>query len=89
MPWFWSEQYDKKLQSAGLYAANADVISRAGRREGAISFWAFDGDDLISVEAIGDPQAFMIGKTVLTDNKPLTKAELADPEFDLKAVLKR
>lgn len=89
VPWFWSEQYDKKLQSAGLYAADADVISRAGRREGAISFWAFDGDDLISVEAIGDPQAFMIGKTVLTDNKPLTKAELADPEFDLKAVLKR
>ena len=89
VPWFWSEQYDKKLQSAGLYTAGADVISRQGRREGSVSFWAFDGDDLISVEAIGDPQAFMIGKTVLSEDKPLTKEELADPEFELKAVLKR
>ena len=89
VPWFWSEQYDKKLQSAGLYAADADVIMRAGRREGAVSFWAFDGDQMLSVEAIGDPQAFMIGKTVLSDGKPLTKAECADPEFDLKSVLKR
>ncbi len=89
VPWFWSEQYDKKLQSAGLYAPHAEVVSRAGRREGAISFWAFAQDKLISVEAIGDPQAFMIGKTVLSDDKPLTKAELADLEFELKDVLKR
>ncbi len=89
VPWFWSEQYDKKLQSAGLYAADAEVVTRVGRREGAISFWAFDGEQLISVEAIGDPQAFMIGKTVLADGKLLTKEELADPEFILKDVLKR
>ena len=89
VPWFWSEQYDKKLQSAGLYAQGADVISRAGKREGSISFWSFQDDKLIAVEAVGDPQAFMIGKTVLTDGNMLSKEELANPEFDLKSVLKR
>ena len=89
VPWFWSEQYDKKLQSAGLYEQDATVITRAGKREGAVSFWSFKDDQLIAVEAISDPQAFMIGKTVLTDGKTLTIDELSDSDFDLKTVLKR
>jgi NADPH-dependent 2,4-dienoyl-CoA reductase/sulfur reductase-like enzyme len=89
VPWFWSEQYDKKLQSAGLYQSDAEVISRVGKREGAVSFWAFSGDRMISVEAINDPQAFTVGKNLLSDGKSLTKDELANPDFELKDALKR
>ena len=89
VPWFWSEQYDKKLQSAGLVPEGAETISRAGKREGAMSFWSFDQGVLTAVESIADPQAYMIGKTVITEGTPLTPDQIADPEFALKSLIGR
>lgn len=89
VPWFWSEQYDKKLQSAGFVPADAEVVERAGRREGAVSFWSFEDGKLRAVEAIGDAQAYMLGKTAITNQDAVTPAEIADPEFDLKSLMKR
>lgn len=89
VPWFWSEQYDKKLQSAGLVPAQAKTVSRMGKREGAQSFWSFDDGVLTAVESIGDPQAYMIGKTVITDGLALTPEQIADPEFVLKSLIGR
>ena len=89
VPWFWSEQYDKKLQSAGLVPQGAETIARPGKREGAMSFWSFDQGVLTAVESIGDPQAYMIGKTVITEGTPLTAEQIADPEFVLKSLIGR
>lgn len=89
VPWFWSEQYDKKLQSAGFVPADAEVVERAGRREGAVSFWSFEDGKLRAVEAIGDAQAYMLGKTAITNQDAVTPAQIADPEFDLKSLMKR
>jgi len=89
VPWFWSEQYDKKLQSAGLVPQGAETIARLGKREGAMSFWSFDQGVLTAVESIGDPQAYMIGKTVITEGTPLTAEQIADPEFVLKSLIGR
>ena len=89
VPWFWSEQYDKKLQSAGFVPAGAEVVERAGRREGALSFWSFQDGVLKAVEAIGDGQAYMLGKTALTTDHPVAPAQIADPDFDLKSLMAR
>ncbi|MCE2517439.1 MAG: oxidoreductase [Alphaproteobacteria bacterium] len=89
VPWFWSEQYDKKLQSAGFVPADAEVVERKGRREGALSFWSFQDGALKAVEAIGDGQAYMLGKTALTTGHPVTPGQIADPEFDLKSLMTR
>ena len=87
-PWFWSDQYDVKLQSAGvLPAGQSDLnhVQRAGRRAGGFSVWSFAGDDLVAVEAVGDPAAYVLGKTCLESGRAPTASQLADAAFDLKA----
>ena len=86
VPWFWSDQYDVKLQSAGLVPQDPEVVERAGRREGAISFWSFAEGRLQAVEALNDGQAYMLGKMALEGGKAVTPSEIADPDFDLKTL---
>lgn len=93
VPWFWSEQYDQRLQSAGLVPAEHETIRREGRREGQVSFWSFSPDGrLAAVEALNDAQAYMVGRHLLSlseTNHQETKALIADPATDLKTLMKR
>ena len=90
LPWFWSDQYDVKLQIAGLLPAadseGLDSISRAGRREGSLSVWSFVGDQLCSIESASDPQAYMIAKACMEKGQPVAKQDIANPDFDLKSL---
>ena len=87
VPWFWSNQYDCKLQSAGLVPEAAETLTRKGRRDGSVSFWSFANDTLKAVEAINDPQAYMIGLKTLSGATQITPAQVASPDFDLKSLL--
>lgn len=87
-PWFWSDQYDVKLQSVGVLPSDGRVLNhvqREGRRTGGFSVWSFDDATLVAVEAIGDPAGYMVGKTSLEHGKAPTPEQVADPGFDLKA----
>ncbi len=85
-PWFWSDQYDVKLQIAGLNTGYDSVVSRIG--EGSASFWYFRGDELLAVDAMNDPRGYMIGKRLIEAGKSASKEILADPATDLKPLLK-
>ncbi|MEM8787066.1 MAG: FAD-dependent oxidoreductase [Pseudomonadota bacterium] len=61
-PWFWSDQYDVKLQIAGLNDGYDTTVTRQGDREGAYSVWYFKGQTLLAVDAMNDPRAYMMGK---------------------------
>ena len=87
VPWFWSNQYDCKLQSAGLVPEAAQTLTRKGRRDGSVSFWSFADDTLKAVEAINDPQAYMIGLKTLSGATQITPAQVTSPDFDLKSLL--
>ena len=65
VPWFWSDQYDAKLQIAGLNQGYERTIERKGAREGASSVWYFAGTDLLAVDAFNDAAAYMVGKRLL------------------------
>jgi NADPH-dependent 2,4-dienoyl-CoA reductase/sulfur reductase-like enzyme len=88
VPWFWSEQYDLRLQSAGLVPAEHHTIRREGRREGQVSFWSFSDNQLKAVEALGDGQAYMVGRSLLASGGDISPDTIADPTTDLKALLK-
>jgi len=88
VPWFWSEQYDLRLQSAGLVPAQHHTIRREGRREGQVSFWSFSDHKLEAIEALGDAQAYMVGRSLLAAGGTISRDIIADPETDLKALLK-
>ncbi len=88
-PWFWSDQYDVKLQIAGLNAGYDRVAVRPGEKDGAVSHWYYRDGRLIAVDAMNDPRAYMVGKRLIEAGKSVPEAEVADPATDLKALLKR
>ena len=86
-PWFWSDQYETKLQIAGLNAGHDRVVARPGSG-GAESYWYFKGDELLAVDAMNDARAYMVGKRLIENGKSPAAETVADPEADLKALLK-
>ncbi|MBE1297616.1 NAD(P)/FAD-dependent oxidoreductase [Phycobacter azelaicus] len=86
-PWFWSDQYDVKLQIAGLNSGYDNVVTRKGEGQ-TVSFWYYKGDQLVAVDAMNDPRAYMVGKRLIDGGKTAEKAVVADPEADLKPLLK-
>ncbi len=86
LPWFWSDQYDLKLQIAGLNTGYDHVVTR--RAEGARSHWYFAGKRFLAVDAMNDPRAFMLGKRLLEKGVSPDPAVLVDPASDLKSLLK-
>ena len=86
-PWFWSDQYNLKLQIAGLNTGYDDVVVRKGEN-GQVSHWYFKGPNLLAVDALNDPRCYMIGKRLIEANKSPTKNQLKDKDFNLKVLLK-
>lgn len=86
-PWFWSDQYDCKLQIAGLNTGYDHIVTRKG--EGAaVSFWYYQGARLLALDAMNDARAYMVGKRLIEMGKSPDPAAIADPETNLKALLK-
>jgi len=84
-PWFWSDQYDVKLQIAGLGTGHDRIVTRA--RDPALSVWYYRGDTLLAVDAMNDPRAYMVGKRLIEAGHSADPAQVADPAVDLKALL--
>jgi len=86
-PWFWSDQYDVKLQIAGFNLGYDETLLRPGAREGAHSIWYFRKGQFIAVDAINDAKAYVTGKKMLETGINPDKAILADGAADLKQLL--
>lgn len=86
-PWFWSDQYDIKLQIAGLSRGHDRIVTRAGEG-GALSFWYYAGEALLAVDALNDSRAYMIGKRLIEAGRSPDPALIADPATDLKPLLR-
>jgi 3-phenylpropionate/trans-cinnamate dioxygenase ferredoxin reductase subunit len=86
-PWFWSDQYDVKLQIAGFNLGYDETVLRHGTREGSASVWYFRKGVFIAVDAINDAKAYVTGKKLLDSGKSPNRALLADANTDLKQLL--
>jgi 3-phenylpropionate/trans-cinnamate dioxygenase ferredoxin reductase subunit len=85
-PWFWPDQYDVKLQIAGLNTGYDRIVVR---RDGeALSHWYYEGDTLLAVDAMNDSRAYMVGKRLIEGGRTPDPEAVADPETQLKALLK-
>ena len=87
-PWFWSDQYDVKLQIAGLNIGYDSVVARRDPNGAAVSFWYYEGETLLAVDAMNDPRNYMIGKRLIESGKSPAANVIADPDTDMKALLK-
>ncbi|GAA4220281.1 3-phenylpropionate/trans-cinnamate dioxygenase ferredoxin reductase subunit [Sagittula marina] len=85
-PWFWSDQYDVKLQIAGLNTGYDRVVVRT--TGDAVSHWYYEGDKLLAVDAMNDGRAYMVGKRLIDAGKSPDPDAVANPDVELKALLK-
>lgn len=86
MPWFWSDQYDCKLQIAGLNTGYDRIVTR-GPDGAAVSFWYFKGDRLLAVDAMNDSRAYMVGKRLLETGRAVDAGAISNPATNLKSLL--
>jgi 3-phenylpropionate/trans-cinnamate dioxygenase ferredoxin reductase subunit len=86
-PWFWSDQYDLKLQMAGL-SDGYDELAIRGSTDGTsfIAFYLKDGC-VIAADAINRPSEFMASKRLIGDRIKASAAHLADENVSLKALI--
>ncbi|PZR33467.1 NAD(P)/FAD-dependent oxidoreductase [Caulobacter segnis] len=86
VPWFWSDQYDLKLQIAGLpFEADRQVV-RGDVAAAKFAVFHLKGDLLQAVEAVNAPPEFMAGKQLIAKRTPVNAAKLADTSVSMKEV---
>ena len=86
-PWFWSDQYDVKLQIAGLNAGYDRVVTRDSGA-GAKSFWYYKGARLLAVDAANAPRDYMVGKRLIESGKSPSAEQVADSSVEIKDLLR-
>jgi 3-phenylpropionate/trans-cinnamate dioxygenase ferredoxin reductase component len=85
-PWFWSDQYDVKLQIAGLNSGHDAVIVRPGDKPGSVSHWYFAGPRLLAIDAMNDPRAYMTAKRMIEAGQSPMPSAVANPAVPLKSL---
>lgn len=90
LPWFWSDQFDLKLQIAGLSDGYDDIVLRGNPDAGrAFAAYYFKGETLLAVDAVNAPRDFMMARMALSKGQTLDKSRLPKAEDgELKALLR-
>ncbi len=83
LPWFWSDQYDLKLQIAGLSQGYDRVVLRGSADSGrSFAAFYFEGDRLLAVDAINRPREFMLARRALAAGQSANPELLADDKAE-------
>lgn len=86
VPWFWSDQYDIKLQTAGVAEGADAAVIRGDPATARFSVWSLKEGRVLAVDAVNDPAAFLASKKVIAAKTPVDAKKLADPATDLKSL---
>jgi 3-phenylpropionate/trans-cinnamate dioxygenase ferredoxin reductase subunit len=86
-PWFWSDQYDIKLQMVGLSHGYDQVVTRGDLLKPAFSAFYFQARRLIAVDSLNRIQDHMQSKRLLDHGVSPTPEQAADPLFELQSLL--
>ena len=87
VPWFWSDQYDYKLQMAGLHDGYDHVVVRGDRSgDSFIVFYLRDGR-VLSATSVNRPGEFMFAKRLAAAQSRVAPKMIADESIPLKSVV--
>jgi 3-phenylpropionate/trans-cinnamate dioxygenase ferredoxin reductase subunit len=87
LPWFWSDQYDIKLQMAGISADSTDCIVRGSVTDRKFSLYYFRDGLLVAVDSVNRPQDHMLARKLLVQARLPTVHEVRDEAFDPRTLL--
>jgi len=88
LPWFWSDQYDLKLQSVGLSAtADRVVVRRPPGQDRKLEVFYLEASKLIAADIVGAPGDFALSRKLVEWKTVLDWETLADPHVPLRSFL--
>ncbi len=88
LPWFWSDQYDLKLQIAGLSQGYDSVVIRGNQTTGrSFAAFYFQGSQLIAADCVNRPQEFMLSKRIITEKLTVKPEDIVDESKTIKELL--
>jgi 3-phenylpropionate/trans-cinnamate dioxygenase ferredoxin reductase subunit len=86
-PWFWSDQYDIKLQMVGLTAGFDQVVTRGDPASRKFSAFYFKAGKLIAIDSLNQPAEHMSGRKLFEKGVSPTPQQAADTTFALNSLL--
>ena len=86
VPWFWSDQYDLKLQIAGVPFEADEILVRGDPGQAKFALFHLKDRRIQAVEAVNAPPEFMAGRQLIASGRTIDKVKLADPAVSMKAV---
>jgi 3-phenylpropionate/trans-cinnamate dioxygenase ferredoxin reductase subunit len=86
-PWFWSDQYDLKLQIAGLFHGYDHVVFRGVMADRAFAAFYYKGDKLIAVDAVNRPAEYLGAKMLIQTNRTLPPNVIEDMSRPMKELV--
>ncbi|MBO6527548.1 FAD-dependent oxidoreductase [Erythrobacter sp.] len=87
LPWFWSHQYDLKLQTIGWNAGYDRVVLRGEKSTGRFTLAYLKGGVVIALDCINQPADFVQGRKLIEARASVDPAKLADPAHSLKSMV--
>lgn len=85
IPWFWSDQYDLKLQMVGFSSDGDAQIVRGDKSANQFAVFYLKDGSVVAVDAVNSPREFMVCKQLY--GQTVDQAQLQDPNVDLKTLL--
>lgn len=87
VPWFWSNQYDLKLQTAGLSAGYDRAVLRGDPATRSFSVVYLKAGRVIAIDCVNATKDYVQGRMIVTAGLQATPGQLADPDTPLKSLL--
>lgn len=87
IPWFWSNQYDLKLQTAGLSTGHDATVLRGDPATRSFSIVYLKGGKVIALDCVNATKDYVQGRMLVTAGLAATAEQLADVETPLKSLL--
>ena len=88
VPWFWSDQYDHKLQIVGLAGKHQEVVKRGSEEEKAFLLFYLKNKELIAVDAVNSPKEFLDCKKLVANRIKISSDTIQDLSVKLSELLK-
>lgn len=85
VPWFWTDQFDIKLQMAGLSGGCSQVVTRGEPESRKFSVFYFRNGRLAAVDSVNRPGDHLAARKLIGSGMQITPEQAADPSVDLKA----
>jgi 3-phenylpropionate/trans-cinnamate dioxygenase ferredoxin reductase component len=86
-PWFWSDQFDTKLQIAGLNTGYDQTVQRGPAANGEASVWYYRNQRLLAVDALNSPAAYVVAKRLIESGQSIAPDRVADSAENPKSWL--